>query len=66
MGGYLLGGAVLASGVHLYRRWSSRSSDPELQVRVESRVCRAQAKTHHPGQFTQRHVDEGPRTIRNP
>ena len=33
VGGYLLGGAALASGVHLYRGWSSTSSDPELQVR---------------------------------
>ncbi|HZW32666.1 MAG TPA: phosphatase PAP2 family protein [Isosphaeraceae bacterium] len=29
MGGYLLGGAVLAAGVNLYRRWSSRSGPRE-------------------------------------
>ena len=29
MGGYLLGGAVLAIGVNLYRRWSIRSGAPE-------------------------------------
>ena len=29
MGGYLLGGAVLASGVHLYRRWSIGGGYPE-------------------------------------
>jgi membrane-associated phospholipid phosphatase len=32
VGGYLLGGAVLAGGVHLYRRWSSRSSYPDWRV----------------------------------
>jgi undecaprenyl-diphosphatase len=32
MGGYLLGGAVLAGGVHLYRRWPSGSRYPDWNV----------------------------------
>jgi membrane-associated phospholipid phosphatase len=32
LGGYLLGGAVLVSGVNLHRRWSSRSGNPEVSA----------------------------------
>ena len=32
LGGYLLGGAVLATGVHHYRRWSDRRDNRELSA----------------------------------
>ena len=31
LGGYLLGGAVLVSGVNLHRRWSGRSGNAEVE-----------------------------------